>query len=402
MKSFSGFSLRLYTEIQFGMDCHKNLCALIQKYGGHKVMLVCDDVVRAIGLYDEVTALLKEADIPFVELSGIQPNPRRTLAHTGVERAKQEGVDFVLGMGGGSTIDTTKAIAFAVRYDGDWWDLYCGKAKPTTRLPMGVVPTIAASGSEMSMASVILDDVSTHKKLSLHSELCRPDFAVLNPEFTYSVPAFQTGAGAADIFAHTFERYFYHDSCALADGFAEGLLKTVVKYGPVAVREPKNYEARAELLLCASFAHNDITGVGHGGRQRGGAHGLESILSAAFDTVHGAGLAVVMPEFLRYMADYSEEACARVARFAIQIFGVTPDLEDLKSVAYEGAARLRAWLDSMGMPARLSQLRGKDGPICAENIPAIVANGRFGPDGIYRNYVTMTKEQMTAFYQRIL
>lgn len=402
MKVFSDFFLHMYTEVVFGKGCQKEAGRLIKKYGGSKVMLVYDDVVRTIGLYDEIAELLKAEGLPFVELSGIQPNPRRSLVQVGVERAKREQIDFVLGIGGGSTMDTTKAIAFAMGYDGDWWDLYCGKAKPAGRVAMGAISTIAASGSEMSVASVILDDVGSHKKVSLHSEQCRPDFTILNPELTCSVPAFQTGAGAADIFVHTFERYFYHNSCALADGFAEGLLRTVVKYGPIAVREPDNYEARAELLLCASFAHNDITSVGHGGRQRGGAHGLESIMSATFDTVHGAGLAVIMPEFLRYMADYSEEACLRAARFAIQIFGVTPDLEDLKLTAYEGADRLRSWLDSLGMPSRLSQLRCASGSITEADIPAMVANGRFGPDGLYKTFVTMTKEEMTAFYKRIL
>lgn len=402
MKTFSNFSLHLYTEVVFGRDTHKQVGDLIHKYGGNKVMLVYDNVAKLIGVYDQVVELLNQANLPFVELGGIQPNPRRSLAAQGVETAKAEGVDFVLGIGGGSTMDTSKAIAYAVKYDGDWWDLYAGRAKPVDRLPVGAISTIAASGSEMSMASVILDDVDSHKKCSLRSTIGRPVFTILNPEFTYTVPAFQTGAGAADIFAHTFERYFYHDSSALSDGFAEGLLKTVVKYGPIAVRDPKNYEARSQLLLCASFAHNDITGLGHGAGPRGGAHGLESIMSATFDTVHGAGLAVVMPEFLRYCADYSEEACARAAKLAITVFGVQPDLEDLHQVAYEGADRLRDWLNSLGMPAKLSELRCAKGSITEEDIPDMVKNGRFGADGLYKTYITMTKEQMTEFYKRIL
>lgn len=402
MKTFSEFSLHLYTELVFGKDTHKKVAGLIRKHGGHKAIVVYDDVVRAIGLYDEVAQVLQQENIPFVELSGIRPNPQRSLVDVGIARAKEAKVDFVLGIGGGSTMDTAKAIAFATQYEGDWWDLYSGKAKAEARLPMGAISTIASSGSEMSHASVIQDDISTNKKYSLHSNLCRPVFTILNPELTYSVPKFQTAVGAADIFAHAFERYFYHDSCALADGFSEGLMKTVVKYGPIAVNDPTNYEARAELLMCASFAHNDITSIGHGAGKRGGAHGLEGALSGAFGTVHGAGLAVVMPEYLKYMADYSQEALNRVARFAIQIFGVTPDLEDLRSVAYQGADRLRDWLNSMGAPSRLSQLKGWNGMLKEEDIPLMIEKGRIGKDGLYTAFVSMTKEQMADFYKRIL
>jgi len=398
MKKFGNFNLCLYTDLHFGKDTHLDVANLIKKHGGSKIMLVYDNVTKLIGLYDIVVEILNKEKIEFVELSGIQPNPRRSLASEGVELAKKEKIDLVLGMGGGSTMDTTKAVAFGAAYDGDWWDLYSGKAKPIRRLKIGAISTIAASGSEMSQASVILDDIDTHKKISLRNDYARPDFTILNPELTYTVPKFQTAAGAADIFAHTFERYFYNDSSALGDGFAEGLLKTVVKYGPIAVNDPKNYEARAELLLCASMSHNNITNVGHGSGPRGGAHGVESIISATFDTAHGAGLAVVMPEWLRYAADYSEEGLKRVAKFAIQIFGVSPDLEDLHTVAYEGANRCEQWISSLGLPNKLSQLAD----IKESDIPLMVEKGRFGDDGLFKTYVTMTKEQLSEFYKRII
>lgn len=399
MKDFGTYNLYLYTEVEFGKDSHEQVGKLIKKHGGSKVLFVYDSVAKMIGIYDEIVNLLRAAEIEFVEFTGIKANPSRKHTALGIQLAKQEKVDFVLAVGGGSTIDTSKAISFGALYEGDWWDLYTKKAVSNKRLPVGAIPTIAASGSEMSQASVIVDDVDTGKKVSLHSDYARPVFVIMNPEFTYTVPKFQTAAGAADIFAHTFERYFYHDSCMLADGFAEGLLKTVVKYGPIAVNHPDNYEARAELLLCASFSHNNITNVGHSKGPRGGAHGVEAILSAAFDTAHGAGLAVVMPEWMRFAADYSEEGLRRVAKMAIQVFGVSPDLEDLKSVAYEGAKRCREWLNSMGLPATLTQLNPN---ITEKDIPMMVEKGRFGADGLYRSYVTMTREDLAAFYKRIL
>jgi len=241
--------------------------------------------------------------------------------------------------------------------DGDYWKFYSGTATDKM-LPVGTINTIAAAGSETSRSSVMVDDVETGFKRSVNLDCCRPVFAIMNPELTYSVSAYQTGAGAADIVAHTVGRYFMKDipvSC-LGDEFAEGLIRTVIKYGPVAVAKPDDYEARAELMLAAAFSHNDITCLGRSGI-KGGEHPLEHQLSGHFDTVHGAGLAAVMPAWLQYVVDNgTPEQAARVAQFCVKVFGISPDMGDIKATACAGLNAFRAWVRSIGMPLTLAEL----------------------------------------------
>ncbi len=398
MKTFTDFNLHLYTDIVYGKDKEKMAGELVKKHGGKKVMLVYGGgSIKKMGLYDTVVSSLKDAGLEIVELPGVQPNPRRSLVQKGIELAKAEGVDFLLAVGGGSTLDTAKAIACAVKFGDNWWDMFSKGAVCTDRLGVGSIHTISAAGSESSTSMVVVDDVERiGQKCSNPSACLRPDFAIMNPELTYSVSKYQTASGAADIFAHTLERYFYNSDCALGDEFAAGLLRTVVKYGPIACEDPNNYEARGELMLCATFSHNDITGIGHSG-VRGGPHGLESIISGTYDTAHGAGLAVVMPAWLRYVADFSDKGCARVAKLAIEVFGVTPDLADLKSVAYEGIERFKSWLKRIGMPLTLTELGVENA-----DIDLFIERGRFNADGLFVGYVTMTKDQMRNFYEGIL
>ncbi len=397
MKQFSNFSLQLYTEIVFGKDTESQAGALIHKHSGTKVLMVYGGgSIKKNGLYDRVVASLNEAGISFAELSGVQPNPRRTMVDKGVALAKAENVDFILAVGGGSTLDTSKAIGYALQYDGDWWDLYSGKAKPTSMTPVGSIHTITAAGSETSTNSVIVDDVDTFNKAACGSPIARPVFAIMNPELTYSVSPYQTGVGASDVFAHTLERYFYQNDCALGDEFAEGLMRTVVKYGPIAYRDGNSYEARAELMLAGSFSHNDITGIGHAGR-RGGPHPLELHLSGSFDNAHGAGLAVIMPAWLKLVADSGDIQCARVAKLAITVFGVSADLADLRQVAYEGIERFKSWLRRIGMPLTLRELG-----LAEKDIPTMVEKARTNKDGILAGYIDIRKEDLPAFYKSIL
>ncbi len=397
MKQFSSFSMQLYTEIVFGKDTEARTGELVKKHGGTKVLMVYGgSSIKKIGLYDRVAESMDKAGIPFVELPGVLPNPRRTFVDKGLALARKEGVDFILAVGGGSAIDTAKAIGFALCYEGDWWDLFSGKAAPASMAPVGTVHTIAASGSEMSITSVIVDDVDTSIKNLCSAPFARPRFAIMNPELTYTVNQYQTGVGSTDILAHTLERYFFLDDCALGDEFAEGLMRTVVKYGPIAYRDGHNYEARAELMLAGSFSHNDITGIGHIGK-RGGPHRLETHISGSFDTAHGAGLAVIMPGWLKMVANSGEKQCARVAKWAIQVFGVSPDLADLKLVAYEGIERFKDWLRSLGMPLTLRELGLNE-----KDISTIVEITPTGPDGIVAGYIDIHKNDLTAFYTSIL
>ncbi len=398
MKLFSNFELHLYTEIVFGKGTEGQTGELVDKHGGTKVMLVYGGgSIKKSGLYDRVAKSLSAAGIPFVELAGVLPNPRRSFVDKGIALAREQGVDFILPVGGGSTLDTAKAISFALCYEGDWWDLYTHKAVPQARIPVGSIHTISAAGSETSTSSVIVDDVDTGLKHGCGGPLARPVFAIMNPELTYSVSNYHTGAGTADIFAHTFDRYFCADDCALGDAFAEGLLRTVVHYGPIAFQKPDDYEARAELMLCGTFSHNDITGIGHSGSRRGGAHALESVISSLFDSAHGAGLAVVMPAWLQVMANKDKDARSRVAKFAINVFGVNADLADHMGVAQEGIRRFRFWLSDIGMPSTLSKLGVKK-----SDINTLVSCSGFGGDGQVGGYRTFTREELVDFYQSIL
>ena len=355
MKQFSNFSLRLYTEIVFGKGTENNVAGLIKKHGGSKVMFVYGSgSIKKSGLYDRITDSLRGGGIDFIELAGVRPNPLRSLVESGYRLALAENVDFMLAAGGGSAIDTAKGIALALANDGDYWQFYNG-TEAKKMAPVGVIHTIAAAGSETSRSSVLVDDATRQKK-GFMWEPCRPVFAIMNPELTYTVSAYQTGAGAADIFAHTLSRFFIAPSSALGDEFSEGLLRTVVRFGPKAVRCPQDYESRAELMLAGSFSHNDITGIGREG-VRGGEHALESQLSGYYDTAHGAGLAVMMPAWLQYIAETGNPVqVARVAQLGVRVFGAFPDIADPKATALDGLERFRAWIRSLGMPLTLREL----------------------------------------------
>lgn len=357
MKEFTNFSFYMYTDILFGKATENEVGKMIRKYGGTKVMMVYGGgSIKKIGLYDTVVKRLQEEQIPFVELSGVKPNPRRSLVEEGLKLAKAEGVDFLLAVGGGSSIDTAKAIALALANNGKYWEFYWGE-EPKKMAPVGTIHTISAAGSETSGSTVLLDDIEGRGKKGLMWPVCRPVFAIMNPELTYSVDKFQTGAGSADIFAHTVMRYFTKPASYLGDQYAEGTLRTVVKYAPIAYEKPDDYEARAELMLAGSFSHNDLTGIGRSSNRRGSEHGLERQLSGRYDTAHGAGLAVVMPAWLQYLVNHGEDFhVARVAQFAKAVFGVDPALGDDKAIANEGLNRFRAWLKSIGMPITLKDL----------------------------------------------
>ena len=373
MKTFTNYTFHMTTEMVFGRDTESRVGELIRKYGGTKVLFVYGSgSIRKSGLYGRVAGALNEAGLPFVELGGVKANPLRSGVDEGIRLAQSEGADFFLAAGGGSVIDTAKAIAVAAANGGEYWSFFNGR-EPKAMAPVGAINTIAAAGSETSGSSVIVDDVDTGLKKSLFWDVCRPAFAIMNPELTYTVPAYQTAAGAADIFAHTFMRFFNPDASYLGDEYCIGTLRTVVKFAPVAVAEPENYEARAELMAAAAFSHNDLTGIGRLRVKGGGEHNLEQQLSAHYDTAHGAGLAVMMPAYLRYMVRHgTEEQVERVAYLGARVFGIEPADTGVravsgqsqgiagtgvsKAVAEAGIAAFTAWLRSIGMPTTLREL----------------------------------------------
>lgn len=399
MKKFTNFTFCMYTDILFGKDTEKQVGTKIRQHGGTKVMLVYGvGSIKKSGLFDTVVESLNKEGIPFVELAGVKPNPLRSFAIKGLEKARKEGVDFILGVGGASSIDTAKAIALGLVYDGDFWDFYSRKAIPQKMAKVGTIHTISAAGSETSGSTVLVDDIDSHlKKGMMYPYVVRPVFAIMNPELTYSVSAYQTAAGAADIFGHTMERFFVESSSYLGDQFAAGLMRSVVKYAPIALKEPDNYEARAELMLAGSFSHNEVTGIGRSDRSWP-AHDMEADLSGTYDTAHGAGIALLMPAWLQFIVeDGNSDKVARVAQFATMVFDVQPDMQDIKAVAYEGIRRFRAWTKSIGMPQSLADIN-----ILASDLPQIVKKCRCNAQGIIEGYINLDKKAVETIFRSLI
>ena len=294
---------------------------------------------------------MDKAGIPYVSLGGVKPNPRLSLVYEGIELCRKEGVDFLLPVGGGSVIDSAKAIGYGLANDFDVWDLYDHKHTATGCAPIGAVLTIAAAGSEMSDSSVITKEEGGIKR-GYNSDLCRCRFAVMNPELTYTLPAYQTACGAADIMMHVMERYFVQeDTLALTDGMAEALIRTVMKNAPIALAEPENYKARAEIMWASSLAHNGLMNCG-GPKGDWACHQLEHELGGMFDVAHGAGLAAVWGSWARYVY---EEKPERFAQFAHAIFQIPLD-GGPKTAALRGIEAMEEFYRSIGMPVNIHQL----------------------------------------------
>jgi alcohol dehydrogenase YqhD (iron-dependent ADH family) len=383
--NYGNFSFHMDTEIVFGRDTEGEVGRLVKKYGGTKAMLVYGSgSIKRSGLYDRVTKSLDAAGIPFAELCGVRANPARSLAEEGVRIAIAEGVDFLLGVGGGSAIDTAKAIACGVVNGGDMWQFFLGKPAEKT-LPVGTVVTIAAAGSETSRSCVIVDDMDTGLKKSFWA--FRPRFAIMNPELTYTLSPWQTASGCADIFAHTYMRYFSNYPSFLGDRYGESTMQTVVKYAPIAIADPENYEARAEILLASSMSHCDLMMIGRPSQSAGGEHALESQFSGHYNTTHGAGLAVVMPALLKYFVLHgTDRQIARVTQFAEKVFGVrSPKL---------GIERFSAWLRDLKLPQTLSELG-----VPNDDLPEAAARCIRARGSIIDGFLTLNEQAVKEIYE---
>ena len=345
------FSYCTPTRYIFGRDTEKETGRLTAETGCRRVMIVSGgSSARKSGLLDRVTASLDEAGISYVELTGIKPNPTDDRVYEGIDLARREGVDGLLAVGGGSVIDTAKAIAGGVPYDGDFWDFWAGKAIMKEALPVGVVLTIPAAGSEGSGNSVITKLDGMHK-ISLRTDFAlRPKFAVLNPELTFTLPPEQTAAGVADMMAHILERYFSPtEEVETTDRISEGLLMAIMEEAPKVMAAPDDYQARANIMWAGTMAHNGVCGCGR--REDWTSHGLEHVLSAVYGVTHGAGLAVVFPAWMTFMASHRPE---KVAQFGRRIFGVTAAGD--KEAALKTVDSLRAFFKSIGLPLTLGEL----------------------------------------------
>ena len=358
------FVYQLPTKFLFGRGAENEVGREVRALGGTKVLIHYGggSAVRS-GLIDRVKKALDAENIGYVELGGVQPNPRDTMVYKGIALARREGVDFVLAVGGGSSIDSSKAIAHGLQYDGDFWDFFCGKAKPEKTTPLGVVLTMSAAGSESSNSCVITQE-STRTKRGLRSELNRPRFAAMNPELAMTLPSYQIACGATDILAHIMERYFTCETeVDLTDRLCEGAMQAVIRAAKIAVKTPDSYDAQAQLMWGSTIAHNETLGVGR--VSDFGSHQIEHELSALYDVPHGAGLAVVFPAWMRYQLSKNP---MRFAQFAVRVYGCSMDFEHPERTALAGVEAHEAFLREIGMPVTLHELGAR-----SEDIPALAA-----------------------------
>ena len=339
----------------FGKQSEEQVAQLVKRYGGKKVLIhYGGQSAKRSGLLDKMEALLKEAGIPYVMLGGVVPNPRLSLVREGIELCRKEQVDFILAVGGGSVIDSAKAIGYGVPYEGDVWDFWLGKDAPKACLPIGAVLTIPAAGSEMSNSCVISNE-ETGLKLGINSNLCRCRFCIMNPERTFTLPPYQTAAGATDIMMHTMERYFtVHEDMTLTDGIAEALMRTVKDCVFDVLRDPEDYRARAQIMWAGSLSHNDLTECGT--CKDFATHKLEHELSAMFDVTHGAGLAAIWSSWARFVLPGHE---SRFARFAVNVMGVDNDFTNPERTALKGIEAMEQFYHAIGMPVGVKELIGR-------------------------------------------
>ena len=345
------------TKFVFGKGEENNVGSYLHPYTPQKVLVVYGGRrAERSGLLGRVYASLKQAGLPYVSLSGVQPNPRYELAQEGIALCKREQVDFVLAIGGGSVIDTAKCIAAGALYDGDpWKDFFIDKKTAQAALPVACILTIAAAGSEGSWDAVITHEAQGLKEM-MRSEAIRPVLSILNPELTMSLPAYQTACGVTDMFVHITERYFTNTrDVDITDELAEALMRTILKYGIVCVKEPDNYNARAQIMWAGMLAHNNICGVDR--EQDWASHHIQHRIGAKYDSAHGAGLATIFPAWAQYV--YKHDV-PRFVRFATKVMGVDNDVFHPEEVALEGIRRIKAYFASLGMPTSLSELGVKD------------------------------------------
>ncbi len=344
------FTFQNPTKIIFGKGSESELGKELLPYKAKVLLHYGGGSIKKSGLYDKIVRRLKEANIGFVELGGVRPNPRLSLVREGIALCRKEKVGFILAVGGGSTIDSAKAIALGVPYEGDVWDFYTGAATPEKALPVGTVLTIPAAGSESSPSSVITDE-EEGRKTHVSSPLLYPRFSMLDPELCFTLPAYQVGCGAADMFAHLCERYFTTTKqAALTDELIEGTMRTVIAQVPKVLKKMNDYDAWAEVMLSGMVAHNNWVGIGR--VQDWGTHGIEHELSALYDVAHGAGLAVVFPAWMKF---HLETETTRLARFARNVWDVKEP--DGTKAGLAGIKAFETWLAAIGMPVTLGQLK---------------------------------------------
>ena len=352
------------TYFAFGKGKESEVGALVKRFGGSKVLLhYGGGSVKRNGVFDSVTKSLNDAQIPYIELGGVKPNPRSGLVYEGIELCRKEKIDFILAIGGGSAIDSAKAIALGVPYEGDFWDFYRTNTPVENAIPVGTVLTIAAAGSEGSGDTVITNEENM-LKWAAHGDVLRPKFSILNPEFTCTLPAYQTACGITDIMMHVCERYFTNTTdVEITDRLCEAVLKAMIEEAPKVMNNLTDYQARANIMWAGMIAHNNIVGVGR--EQDWASHEIEHELSALYDCAHGAGLAVIAPAWMKFVYKHDVN---RFAQFAVRVWGCDMNFANPEITALEGISRFENFLRSIGMPVNFAELGAKE-----EDIPTMVA-----------------------------
>ena len=380
------------TEVFFGKGTETQAGVLVKKYGGKKVLIHygSGSVVRS-GLLGRVKASLEEQGISYVELGGVVPNPVLSLVYKGIDLAKREGVDFILAVGGGSVIDSAKAIGYGVANEGDVWDLFEHTCTAKACLPVGTILTIAAAGSEMSMSSVITKEEGL-KKRAYDDDLSRPRFAIMNPELTVTLPDYQTACGCTDILMHTMERYFTNGgNMEITDSIAEALMRTVISNARILKNDPKNYDARAEIMWAGSLSHNGLTGCGNDGGDFA-THMLEHEVGGLYNVAHGAGLAAVWGSWARYVM---KDCLPRFKKFAVHVMGIK-DSGDDAAVALKGIEALEGFFQEIGMPISFKELGIK---ASEEDLALMAKKCVAAVGGTQGSAKVLTESDMVAVYR---
>jgi len=387
------FNFYAPTRVVFGRQSEEQLPQLIRQYGGSRVLVhYGGGSARRSGLLDKVFNLLNQAGISYVELGGVVPNPLLSLVQQGISLCRREQVDFILAVGGGSVIDSAKAIGYGVGYEGDVWDFWEGKAKPQLCLPIGVMLTIPAAGSEMSSSCVITKDDGLIKR-GINSDLCRCRFCIMNPERTYTLPPYQTAAGATDIMMHTMERYFSkYEDMTLTDAIAEALLRTVKDCVIEVLKNSEDYRNRAQIMWAGSLAHNDLTECGT--EKDFATHRLEHELSALYGVTHGAGLAALWGSWARFVMPRHE---SRFVQFAVNVMGVANDFAHPADTALRGIEAIEDFYRRIGMPTSIPELIGR--PATDEEICLMVDKCSRGGTITLGAMEVLTPADMEAIYR---
>jgi alcohol dehydrogenase YqhD (iron-dependent ADH family) len=382
-EAMKNFTFHNPVTVYFGTGQVDKLPELIAPYGSNVLLVYGKSSIKRMGLYDRVIALLENADMTVTELSGIDPNPRIESVNEGVRICREQKIDFILAVGGGSVIDASKAIASAVYHEGDAWELFQDRIQPEQSIPLGTILTLSATGTEMNPFSVV-SNMNTKEKFGWGSDHSYPQFSILDPTNTFSVNTHQTGCGIVDSLTHIYEFYFSTDKAYLNDRICEGMMKTIIHYGPIALQEPTNYEARSNLMFGSTLALNGLSGFAK--TWDGFNHTTEHVLSAYYDIAHADGLAILAPHWMQYILH--ESNVDKFYEFATNVWGVTPG-EDKMAVAKEGIKRVFAFYESLGMPTKLHHV-GIDESVLDEMAAQAVKRGQ----GRIGNFVSLEESDI--------